>query len=220
MLVAKVADIEPDRYVYTCEEQRQNLPVFPPGSPWEGAVVWGLYRISHHERFTGSNYEYVYNDEESGEGTTAYVIDTGVRTDHPEFEGRASFGINVIDASSVGDTNGHGTHVAGTIASKTFGVAKKAKIINVKVYPDSTPENPRPSTATSAIIMGLDWAVNDAKSKGIIQKSVANISSGGAKSLIFNQAVGEAVRSGMVVVVAAGNEGVCFLDRNPSTIDE
>jgi subtilisin family serine protease len=194
----KVADIEPDRYVYPCVTQR--LP--EPKPPFE-TYVWGLSRISHHEKFSDPLNEYVYNPSEIGDGTTAYVLDTGVRKDHPEFEGRASWGFGTVPGASQTDTDGHGTHVAGTIASKTYGVAKKAKIIDVKVYPDNTGE-----TSASAIIRGLDWAVDHALANNIIGKSVANISSGGGKSTVFNAAVARAVRQGMVVVVAAGNEKV------------
>jgi cerevisin len=192
----KVANIEPDRYVYTCVTQR--LPQGPP-------YVWGLSRISHHEPFDSSRNEYVYDSSESGVGVTAYVIDTGVRTDHPEFEGRAFFGTATVPGSNT-DTNGHGTHVAGTIGSKTYGVAKKVTIVSVKVYPDSTPQNPNPGTTVSALIAGLDWSVTKAAAN--INKSVANISSGGGLSETFNRHVAEAVRRGMVVVVAAGNERV------------
>jgi oryzin len=184
--------------VYPCVTQK--LPKAEP--PFE-TYVWGLSRISHHEKFSAPLNEYVYNPSEIGDGTTAYVIDTGVRKDHPEFEGRASWGVGTVPGASQTDTNGHGTHVAGTIASKTYGVAKKAKIIDVKVYPDNSR-----STSTSAIICGLHWAVRHALANNIIGKSVANISSGGVKSTAFNEMVATAVRKGMVVVVAAGNEKV------------
>lgn len=102
-------------------------------------AIWSLGDLSHLE--AGAT-EYVY-DETAGEGTTAYVIDTGIRLSHDEFEGRASFGFNGITNSTTAegtnsDANGHGTHVAGTIAGKTYGVAKKAKVIDVKVFDGST----------------------------------------------------------------------------------
>ncbi|MGC5413298.1 S8 family serine peptidase, partial [Streptomyces sp. DT225] len=76
---------------------------------------------------------YTYPDG-AGEGVTAYVIDTGVRTTHEEFGGRAASGFDAVDNDdSADDGNGHGTHVAGTIAGATYGVAKKAKIVAVRV---------------------------------------------------------------------------------------
>ena len=210
----KVANVEPDRYVYTCAHTvDQTLPKFLEKSIWEGTSVWGLSRISHHEQFlANSNNVYIQAANERGEGVTAYIIDTGVRIEHPEFEGRASTGGDPKIKGGVGirgkDTNGHGTHVAGTVGSKTFGVAKKVKIVDVKVYPDSTPEDPNPGTSISNLIAGLGWALRDATTRGIIYKSVVNISSGGGVSAAFNHSVAEAVRAGMVVVVAAGNEGV------------
>lgn len=97
--------------------------------------TWGLGDLSHRE--AGAD-EYVY-DETAGEGTVAYVLDSGIQKTHEEFEGRASFGFNAITGSTtppwsnISDKSGHGTHVAATIAGKTYGVAKKAKIIDVKV---------------------------------------------------------------------------------------
>lgn len=96
--------------------------------------IWSLGDLSHHD--AGAT-EYVY-DETAGEGTTAYVIDSGIRRSHDEFEGRVSFGINAVTNSTVpkgtnSDMEGHGTFVAATIAGKTYGVAKKAKVIDVLI---------------------------------------------------------------------------------------
>lgn len=114
------------------EERRRALTT-------QADSIWSLGDLSHLE--AGAT-EYVY-DETAGEGTTAYVLDTGIRLSHSEFEGRASFGINGVTGSTTpqgtnSDTEGHGTHVAGTIAGKTYGVAKKAKVIDVKVFEGST----------------------------------------------------------------------------------
>lgn len=101
----------------------------------QAASIWSLGDLSHLE--AGAT-EYVY-DETAGEGTTAYVLDTGIRLSHEEFEGRASFGINGFTGSTTrnetnSDISGHGTHVAATVVGKTYGVAKKAKVIDVKVF--------------------------------------------------------------------------------------
>lgn len=90
---------------------------------------WGLVSISHR---TPRNTDYVFH-ESAGEGTYAYVIDSGIYIEHAEFEGRASLGYNALDVDHV-DTLGHGTHVAGTIGSRLYGVAKKAELISVKIF--------------------------------------------------------------------------------------
>lgn len=82
----------------------------------------------------------------------AYVIDTGVNIHHEEFEGRAVWGATIPVGDPDEDGNGHGTHVAGTIASKTYGVAKKAKIVAVKVLRSNG------SGTMSDVLKGVEWA--------------------------------------------------------------
>lgn len=95
----------------------------------QSGATWGLGRISHVSKGSTS---YIY-DTSSGSGTCAYVIDTGIYTSHPDFEGRATFLANYAGDGANSDGNGHGTHVAGTIGSKTYGVAKQTKLYAVKV---------------------------------------------------------------------------------------
>jgi oryzin len=90
---------------------------------------WGLGRISHRQ---SPSSQYIYDDS-AGRGTYAYVIDSGVSINHQEFGGRASNGANFAGGSNV-DSGGHGTHVAGTIGGRTYGVAKNTNIISVKVF--------------------------------------------------------------------------------------
>ncbi|KAH7309985.1 subtilase [Rhexocercosporidium sp. MPI-PUGE-AT-0058] len=158
---------------------------------------WGLGHISH--RAKGST-DYIY-DTSAGAGTYAYIIDTGIYTAHTEFEGRATFGANFAGDGQDTDGNGHGTHVAGTIGSRAYGVAKKANLIGVKVLDASG------SGALSQVISGIEWAVNDMKSKGRVGKSLANLSLGGIFSQSTNTAVASAVQQGLFMGVAAGNDG-------------
>lgn len=95
----------------------------------QSSSTWGLGRISHQNPGTTS---YTY-DSTAGAGTCVYVIDTGIYAAHPEFEGRATFLANFAGDGSATDLNGHGTHCAGTIGSKTYGVAKQARIYGIKV---------------------------------------------------------------------------------------
>jgi subtilisin family serine protease len=96
----------------------------------QSSSTWGLSRISHKARQSALSYTY---DTTAGANTCVYVIDTGISTTHPEFEGRATFLANYAGDGSNTDGNGHGTHCAGTVGSKTYGVAKKTKLYAVKV---------------------------------------------------------------------------------------
>lgn len=187
----EVAYVEADRKVYTKTIVSEKTD------------CWGLTRLSHASpaaSLTGDK-EYRYDDS-AGDGVTAYVIDTGVFTEHDDFEGRAVLGHNAVPGSSNTDKNGHGTHVSGTIAGKEYGVAKKAKIIGVKVLGDNG------TGSNSTVIAGLNWAVEDAQSKGLLKsgKSVANMSLGGSFSRAMNSAVAAVIELNMTVCVAAGNE--------------
>ncbi|KAI5856884.1 subtilisin-related protease [Tricharina praecox] len=172
---------------------------------------WGIARISHESASASDNSSttsYVY-DSSAGEGVTAYVIDTGVNIDHKEFEGRAEFGTNTAGGSDE-DGQGHGTHVAGTIAGKTFGVAKKATIVAVKVLGDDG------SGTNSGVIAGVQWVAEDASKRG--GKAVANMSLGGTFSAALNEVVGAAIESGITFGVAAGNENADAADSSPASV--
>lgn len=103
-------------------------------------------------------------------GTYAYVVDSGINVNHVEFESRASLAYNAAGGSHV-DSIGHGTHVAGTIGGKTYGVAKKTNLLSVKVFQGE-------SSSTSIILDGFNWAVNDIVSKGRTKKAAINMSLG------------------------------------------
>nr|QZX52278.1 protease [Aspergillus ochraceus] len=157
-------------------------------------ATWGLGSISHKGE---SSTSYVY-DSSAGEGTYGYVVDTGINVDHSEFGGRASLAYNAVGGQHV-DSVGHGTHVAGTIGGKTYGVSKKANLLSVKVFQGE-------SSSTSIILDGYNWAANDIVSKSRTGKAAINLSLGGGYSYAFNQAVENAFDEGVLTVVAAGNE--------------
>ena len=141
---------------------------------------------------------FTYNG--GGVGVRAYVIDTGARRDHPEFMGRVASGYNVITGTTdTNDCHGHGTHVAGTLASSTYGVAKGATIVPVKVFGCSS------TTTLSAIVAGVDWATADHRPG---QPAVANLSFSGGSSFALDRAITALSNDGVAVAVAAGNEGV------------
>ncbi|CAI6090248.1 unnamed protein product [Clonostachys chloroleuca] len=157
---------------------------------------WGLGSISHR---TPNWSEYVYDDS-AGATTWAYVVDSGVFVQHRDFEGRAHLGYNAYPGTQFVDQQGHGTHCAGTIAGRVYGVAKKANIIAVKVFGSG-------SSSTDIIIDGFEWAVrNITNTPGRAGKSVISMSLGGGYSLALNTALRNAYnRHGILTVVAAGN---------------
>jgi subtilisin family serine protease len=153
---------------------------------------WGLDRIDDDK---GLDKNYSWSSD--GTGVTAYIIDTGIQTNHSEFDNnRASFGFDAVnDATPNGqDCDGHGTHVAGTVGGKTYGVAKNVSLVEVRVL-DCTG-----SGSWSGVIAGIDWVA-----KNHTAKSVANMSLGGPASSAVDTAVANAINSGVTFAVAAGN---------------
>ncbi|RAH86879.1 Allergen Asp f 13 [Aspergillus japonicus CBS 114.51] len=160
----------------------------------ERNAPWGLGCISHRGQ---TSTDYVYDDS-AGIGTYAYIVDTGILSSHDEFGGRVLLAYNAAGGQHV-DGVGHGTHVAGIIGGRTYGVAKRATLVSVKVFVGE-------SSSTSVILDGFNWAVNDIVSKNRTSKSVINMSLGGSYSSTFNDAVENAFDEGVLSVVAAGNE--------------
>jgi len=168
--------------------------------------TWGLNRID--QRNLPLDNVYAYFDTATASNVNAYVIDTGILASHIEFEARVKPGMSVIsDRRGTTDCNGHGTHVAGTIGSKTYGVAKKVNLIPVRVL------DCRGSGSTSGVISGIDWVAKNAS-----KPAVANLSLGGSYSISINNAVANLVRvAGVVVVVAAGNSNADACNSSPAS---
>ncbi|MFC9699745.1 S8 family serine peptidase [Streptomyces sp. NPDC056943] len=168
---------------------------------------WGLDRIDQAE--TAGDEKYTYPDN-GGEGVTAYVIDTGVRISHQDFGGRAAHGFDAVDNDQTADDgNGHGTHVAGTIAGTAHGVAKKAKVVAVRVLDDNG------SGTTEQVVAGIDWVTQNHSGP-----SVANMSLGGGADEALDAAVKRAIASGVTFAVAAGNESSDAGEGSPSRVPE
>ncbi|KAF2158242.1 alkaline protease [Myriangium duriaei CBS 260.36] len=161
-------------------------------------VNYGLQLISHR----GNNEPGVYwYDASAGSGTFAYVLDGGINVKHVEFQGRASLGYNAVKGSAFEDTEGHGTHVAGIIGSKTYGVAKKCNLIAVKTSHGGKGD-------ASTVLDGLQWATKDIVGKKRQAKAVINISQGVPFSKALNDAVNAAFNQGVTTVAASGNNGI------------
>jgi cerevisin len=188
---------------------------------------WGLSRIAHRSKpDTEEEYKkYPYN-EAAGRNVTVYIIDTGVNVNHVDFEGRAVWGATIPEDDEDVDGNGHGTHVAGTVAGKKYGVAKKANIVAVKVLRSNG------SGSMSDVIKGIEFAVQhhnervaEAKKlndeagdddEKIIVKSAANMSLGGGRSRALDRVVDAAVKAGIQFAVAAGNDGMDACNYSPA----
>jgi len=184
-----------------------------------GDVPWGLDRIDQLEggldELDGT-YD-IDEDFKEGAGVRAYIIDTGIRASHSEFfddesgESRVVGQRNFITAENGEDCNGHGTHVAGTVGGKIYGVAKKVKLIGVKVLGCSG------SGSTSGVIAGVNWAVSDCADNNA--RCVINMSLGGGASDTTDEAVDNADAAGIVVVVAAGNSNRDAAGYSPARAD-
>ncbi|KAG0331961.1 hypothetical protein BG004_001444 [Podila humilis] len=153
---------------------------------------WGLTRISQVVR--DLTQPYFFNDA-AGIGTNVYVLDTGIMTTHADFGGRAVHGANFIPGSPITDENGHGTGVAAVIGGHTYGVAKKTKLISVKIL------NSSGAGTISGIIQGMDWVIMN----HVPNKSVVNMSVGGGQSQAVSDAAQRMYLKNIPLFVAAGN---------------
>jgi len=173
------------------------------------ALSWGLSRISYSGNVESGGLPgtFVYPSN-GGSGTTVYVTDTGIQTSHVDFGGRASWGANYAGGGNT-DGNGHGTHCAGTVGGTTYGVAKAARLVAVKVL------NAQGSGSFDGIVSGVNYATNN----GVAYKSVVSMSLGGQGSFAgLTTAINNAVSSGIAVVVAAGNSNANACGFTPAGI--
>ncbi|MGW5867050.1 S8 family peptidase [Streptomyces sp. NPDC055239] len=191
---SKVASVAQDSTVSLDSTQQE-----PPS--------WGLDRIDQKNLPLDKSYT---APASAGQGVTAYVIDTGVRATHKEFGGRASSGWDFIDNDATAqDGNGHGTHVSATVAGESYGVAKKADVVGVRVLDDAG------SGTTAQVIAGIDWVTKHAK-----KPAVANLSLGGTANVQLDAAVRNSIASGVTYTVAAGNDGLPALLFSPARVKE
>jgi subtilisin family serine protease len=158
----------------------------------ETNATWGLDRVDQRSLPLSTTYTYT----RTGNGVTAYIIDTGIRFSHTEFAGRATSGFDAVDGGSADDCHGHGTHVAGTVGGGRYGIAKGVSLVAVRVL------NCSGSGSWSGVIAGIDWIT------GVHQAgapAVANLSLGGGTNTSVDNAVRRMIADGVATAVAAGN---------------
>jgi subtilisin family serine protease len=168
---------------------------------------WGLDRIDQRDRPLNNSYTY----PNTGSGVTAYIIDTGIRTTHNDFGGRASWGTNTSGDGNNSDCNGHGTHVAGTVGGTAYGVAKGVTLIAVKVLTCAG------SGSDAGIAAGIDWVTSHHTSG----PAVANMSLGGTgTSPTMENAVRRSITDGVVYSLASGNSNSDACNFTPARTPE
>ncbi|MDG4765370.1 S8 family peptidase [Solwaraspora sp. WMMD406] len=163
---------------------------------------WGLDRIDQRNLPLSRSYTY----PNTGSNVTAYIIDTGIRTTHNDFGGRARAGYDAFGGTSA-DCNGHGTHVAGTVGGAAYGVAKGVRLVAVRVL------NCSGSGTTAGVIAGVNWVTANA-----VKPAVANMSLGGGASSTLDSAVASSISSGVTYALAAGNSSANACNTSPARV--
>ncbi|MBA2525230.1 MAG: S8 family peptidase [Pyrinomonadaceae bacterium] len=169
-------------------------------------ATWGLDRIDQRNLPLDGNYTYNF----TGAGITAYIIDTGIRAAHTQFGGRVISGFTAInDGQGTNDCNGHGTHVAGTVGSSTYGVAKNVSLVAVRVLDCNG------SGTNSGVIAGVDWVTSNHTAG---TPAVANMSLGGGASSALDTAVNNSINDGVTYAIAAGNSNANACNTSPARV--
>jgi subtilisin family serine protease len=164
-------------------------------------ATWGIDRIDQRALPLSTTYNYT----RTGSTVNAYIIDTGIYTAHTQFGGRASVAYDALGGNGQ-DCHGHGTHVAGTVGSTTYGVAKQARLRAVRVL------NCSGSGTWAQVISGMDWVTANH-----VKPAVANMSLGGGLNSSVNSAATRMANAGVFTAVAAGNSNISACNYSPAS---
>lgn len=218
--VPKVAAIAPNSLAST-----SGLPTnctTRPLNPLSSAGDWGLGRISHFpntpDPFRVAHNTYRYNPAGQCSSTTAYILDSGISISHPEFSDRTiRWGFQSNLSWPRDDVCGHGSHVAGIIGGINYGVQSATQLVALKALEgrDASCNGP-----WSGIISGIEFAVKDARDRGILESSVLVMSLGGGFNEVVNNAVDAAVDAGLTVLASAGNSGSDACLQSPASSEK
>jgi subtilisin family serine protease len=186
-------------------EENLEVSIFAVQDP----APWGLDRIDQESLPLNSTFD---DRNFQGANTISYIVDTGIDSTNTDFEGRVRSGYDAIQGvGSYSDCNGHGTHVAGIVGSKTFGVAKQTALVPVRVL------NCDGEGSYSSVIAGLNWIAATHRPG---DAAVVNMSLGGVTSSTLDEAVSNLFSKGITVVVAAGNDNDNACSYSPARAPE
>jgi subtilisin family serine protease len=172
----------------------------------QSPATWGLDRIDQRNRRLNNTYNYNF----TGAGVHVYVIDTGIRTSHVEFGGRADKLFDSVgDGQNGNDCHGHGTHVSGTIGGAVYGVAKGVSLHAVRVLDCGG------SGSYAGVIAGVDFVTSHHQA-GV--SAVANMSLGGPPSTALDNAVANSINDGVTYAIAAGNSSANACNYSPARV--
>ncbi len=174
----------------------------------QSPATWGIDRIDQRDLPLSNSYTY----NTTASNVKAYIIDTGIRTTHTEFGGRAINGYDAVDGSlPAADCNGHGTHVSGTVGGATYGVAKGVTLVAVRVLDCNG------SGSTSGVVAGIDWVTGDHAAGA---PAAANMSLGGGASTALDDAVRRSISDGVTYAIASGNSNTDACSSSPARVAE